>query len=128
MTAATPPLVELGAAALWDRAAPVQKRARPNWAAVKDDPDWYHGVQETRADARAVLDALTKAGGVEVVTGYGVKLRSGDVERTGTNIQDAKERVEDMKGFADPDYEPVEVVTRTTTTITIRTDWTAVER
>lgn len=77
-----PDMVELGAAALWDRAEPVQKRARPNWAAVKDDPDWYRGVRETRADARAVLAAISEAGAVE----WGVRLSDGSVEEHDTRI------------------------------------------
>lgn len=85
------------------------------------------GFDHASHQARAVLDALTKAGGVEVVTGYGVKLKSGDVERCGTNAQDAKDWLEDFAGGDDPDYEPIEVVTRTTTIITICTNWTAVE-
>lgn len=85
------------------------------------DPEYYD------RQARAVLAAISGAGSLEVVTGYGVKLRSGDVERRGMNINDAKDWLASMAGGDDLDYEPVEVVTRTTTTITIRTDWTAVE-
>lgn len=77
--------------------------------------------------ARAVLAAISEAGAVEVVTGYGVKLRSGDVERCGTIIADARECMAEMVGWHDDYYNPVEVVTRTTTIITHRTNWTAVE-
>lgn len=85
------------------------------------DPEYYD------RQARAVLDAISEAGAVDVVTGYGVKLKSGDVERQGTNINAAKDWLVSMTGGDDPDYEPMKVVTRTTATITIRTDWTAVE-
>lgn len=122
MTASTPPLVDVIAEALYDDSN--TRQMGPPWSEyIKTSSR----VDYWRDKARAVLDALSEAGGVKVVTGYGVKLKSGDVERCGTNAQDAKDWLVDFAGGDDPDYEPVEVVTRTTTTITIRTDWIAVE-
>lgn len=85
------------------------------------DPEYF------REQARAVLAALSEAGAVVAGIGYGVRLKSGDVERCGASILDAKEHMADMVGWHDDYYNPVEVVTRTTTTITHRTNWTAVE-
>lgn len=131
MTDSTPPLVDVIAEAL----AAHRPNVTVEWCGAEGcewNLPWGTVSPTERRDAqtahqaRAVLDALTKAGGVEVVTGYGVKLKSGDVERCGANAQDAKDWLEDFAGGDDPDYEPAEVVTRTTTTITIRTSWTAV--
>lgn len=80
------------------------------------------------ADRLRTILAAHPADTESTVTVYGVKLRSGDVERMGTNILDAEDWLKDMTGGDDPDYEPVEVVTRTTTTRTSRTPWQSVTK
>ncbi|WP_427019339.1 hypothetical protein ACQCSX_22545 (plasmid) [Pseudarthrobacter sp. P1] len=57
----SPATIELAAAALWDQAPPVRYGVRPNWAAVKDDPDWAHPVGSTRNDAKLVTKTLQDA-------------------------------------------------------------------
>ena len=86
------------------------------------------GLEDLATELRSILAAHPVDATESTVTVYGVKLRSGDVERTGTNILDAEDWLKDMTGGDDPDYEPVGVVTRTTTTSTKRTAWKQVSK
>lgn len=49
--------VEAAARAMWDDSDPVRKKARPDWATMKDDANWVRAATRNRRDAQLALEA-----------------------------------------------------------------------